>query len=624
MLAANNVAIPGEISVDLTEQFKRLHGFELFSRIFNCRVLVVGSGGIGCELLKTLVLTGFRLITVVDLDTIELSNLNRQFLFRQHHIGRGKALVAKEAIEQICPAATISAHHGSIKDRSKFPLSWWRQFDLVMSALDNADARRYVNNVCQTLGKTVVESGTAGYLGQSTVVLPRRTECFDCRPKQAAKTYPVCTIRTTPSALIHCVVWAKDLLFASLFGQAREELDMPATNEHASEAVIANLNDESRGFKRLRALARDNNFPKQLFMEVFGKDIGALLDMSELWTERRAPVPMTEQDLSSASHSQSRDQQSVWPISEWIDLFCNSARRMAVRAFPPSSSSETEFFEQFFDKDDDDALDFVASAANIRAHIFGIAMNSRFELKAMAGNIIPAIATTNAMAAGLMVIQATNVLSGKPCSTTYITHGRNSSDIFINEELAEPSPACSTCNVHRVLLKTNTASLTLAQIVGELKDELVLQYESHSRKHLADFDDMTVLEGSRILYDIDMPSSILLNTLKDLGISDSQFIRVEIASPASFSIAIIDDASMAGGYLVEKIDFLPTRLEVAHLKYLEESKAAMLGEKRARGEDDSDSDVLIEGGGEDELESIESIGFTEARLDAKHTKGSID
>jgi len=57
------------------------------------RVLMVGAGGIGCELLKNLVLTGFGEVHLVDLDTIDLSNLNRQFLFRQEHIKKSKALV---------------------------------------------------------------------------------------------------------------------------------------------------------------------------------------------------------------------------------------------------------------------------------------------------------------------------------------------------------------------------------------------------------------------------------------------------------------------------------------------------------------------------------------------------
>src|SRR5579871_5080378 len=70
-------------------------GISLTTAVKAARILMVGAGGIGCELLKNLVLTGFGEIHIVDLDTIDLSNLNRQFLFRHEHIKKSKALVGR-------------------------------------------------------------------------------------------------------------------------------------------------------------------------------------------------------------------------------------------------------------------------------------------------------------------------------------------------------------------------------------------------------------------------------------------------------------------------------------------------------------------------------------------------
>ena len=73
---------------------------------------MVGAGGIGCELLKTLVLHGFRDVTAIDLDTIDVSNLNRQFLFRRRHVGMAKSEVARESVLKFRPEAKIAALRG--------------------------------------------------------------------------------------------------------------------------------------------------------------------------------------------------------------------------------------------------------------------------------------------------------------------------------------------------------------------------------------------------------------------------------------------------------------------------------------------------------------------------------
>ena len=107
-------------------------------------ILVVGAGGLGCEILKNLALIGFKNITIIDLDTIELSNLNRQFLFREKDIKRYKAEVASEYIKNKFPEINIEWLKDPVQS---FSLNWFKQFHAIIGGLDNLEARRWLNEL---------------------------------------------------------------------------------------------------------------------------------------------------------------------------------------------------------------------------------------------------------------------------------------------------------------------------------------------------------------------------------------------------------------------------------------------------------------------------------------------
>ncbi|KAK3046922.1 E1 ubiquitin-activating protein uba2, partial [Coniosporium uncinatum] len=223
---------------------------------------MVGAGGIGCELLKNLVLTGFGEVHIVDLDTIDLSNLNRQFLFRHEHIKKSKALVAKESARKFNPNVKIEAHHANIKD-PQFNVEWYQSFALVFNALDNIDARRHVNKMCIAADVPLVESGTTGFNGQVQVIRRGKTECYDCNVKETPKSFPVCTIRSTPSQPIHCIVWAKSYLFTEIFGTSEDEAPELDHSEDADNAAeIEKLQKEAKALKRIRESMGSEDFPR--------------------------------------------------------------------------------------------------------------------------------------------------------------------------------------------------------------------------------------------------------------------------------------------------------------------------------------------------------------------------
>ena len=103
-----------EIQKTRLADIQLMFGESMTTKAQNAKVLMVGAGGIGCELLKNLVMSGFENITVIDLDTIDLSNLNRQFLFHKEHIKKPKAFIARDTCLKFNPAVKITAYHDSI------------------------------------------------------------------------------------------------------------------------------------------------------------------------------------------------------------------------------------------------------------------------------------------------------------------------------------------------------------------------------------------------------------------------------------------------------------------------------------------------------------------------------
>ena len=87
----------------------------------------------------------------------------------------------------------------------------------MLNALDNVGARRHVNRVCLAANVPLIESGTRGYVGQVRAIIKSRTKCFECDPVAAQKSYPICTIRNHPELPVHCITWAKELLFTKVF-----------------------------------------------------------------------------------------------------------------------------------------------------------------------------------------------------------------------------------------------------------------------------------------------------------------------------------------------------------------------------------------------------------------------
>lgn len=148
------------------------------AKIAACRVLVIGAGALGNEILKNLALLGFRQVVVVDMDRIEESNLSRTVLYRTADIGKTKADAAAHAFESLAPDAMAQAITGNVVQGCGLGLFAWS--DLILAGLDNREARLWINRCAWKVNRPWIDGAIEGINGIARVFLPGQAPCYEC------------------------------------------------------------------------------------------------------------------------------------------------------------------------------------------------------------------------------------------------------------------------------------------------------------------------------------------------------------------------------------------------------------------------------------------------------------
>ncbi|KAI9096953.1 ubiquitin-activating emzyme E1 [Phlyctochytrium arcticum] len=459
-------------------------GTEFQDKIANAKQFVVGAGAIGCEVLKNFAMMGLGTgpqgqIYITDMDTIEKSNLNRQFLFRSADVSKLKSECAAAAVEKMNPdvAGKVTAFQERVglETENVFDDRFWENLTGVTNALDNVEARKYVDRRCVYFRKPLLESGTLGTKGNTQVIIPYLTESYSSSQDPPEKSIPICTLKNFPNAIEHTIQWARDL-FEGLFRQPSENVNLYLSQNNYIETILGqggNQKETIESIYNFLVAQKPTLFEECIawarfrFEELYGNTIKQLLfnfpnaavtsSGTPFWSgPKRAPLPVvfdpedklhldfviTGANLHAYNYGIKgrsdpeffKETLKTLNVPEFvpragvkIQVVENeqpaashgddrSELEDLIKALPPPSNlAGLRLKPVEFEKDDDTNfhIDFITAASNLRASNYGISLADRHKTKFIAGKIIPAIATTTSFVTGLVCLELYKVLDNK-------------------------------------------------------------------------------------------------------------------------------------------------------------------------------------------------------------------
>jgi len=462
-------------------------GRTLQEQIRQLNYFLVGAGAIGCEVLKTFAMMGLGtgnqgMIHVTDMDVIEKSNLSRQFLFRAKDVEQLKSKTAANAVKAMNPDVNVKAYADRVGTSTEeiFNEKFYTSLHGVCNALDNVEARLYMDSQCIFYKKPLLESGTLGTKGNTQVIVPFQTESYGSSRDPPEKSIPTCTLHHFPNAIEHTIQWARDI-FEGLYKNVAENVNAYLSNPNFMDV----LNKQSSGAKlealRSIKLALTDEKPhgyndciawaRLKFEEYFNHNIQQLLynfpiDMvtstgAPFWSgPKRAPKPVifdehnethlnfvvSAANLRAFNYGIQKTPETVHsalanvivpefkPKKVKINTDENSDKKdepsdvpdddqevaNIVAALPkPASVGAFRLVPIDFEKDDDSNfhMDFITSTANLRASNYSIPQADKHKCKGIAGKIIPAMVTTTAVVSGLVCIELLKIIQGRPLET---------------------------------------------------------------------------------------------------------------------------------------------------------------------------------------------------------------
>ena len=437
-----------------------IYGQELQNKLFETNIFMIGAGALGCEYLKLFSLMGIatkdnKKIIVTDNDNIELSNLNRQFLFQKDSIGKNKAEIACKEIKKFNYNINCESQQNLVHSDTEdiYTEDFWKSQNIIINAVDNMKARKYIDYQCTLFNKILIDSGTEGTKANSQLIIPNISKCYNEThiADEKNKNIPMCTLRQFPSSIEHCIEWGKDK-FIQYFNIDIENLKNFLTNseefykkieDNEEKNIILNTIKILLQIKQKNDIIKCREYAIKIFINIFNDEIKKIInifpqdyknkdgtlfwngakkfpqilnynkndELSNEFTESFIKIMINalglkineqlkniinENIIDKSSVSFLKDNKTI--IKDLIEL----AKNIDINSIKP------EIFEK--DNELNNHVNFIHACSNLRAKNYHIEECDKIKVKLIAGKIIPAISSTTSAITGFVASQIYTLL----------------------------------------------------------------------------------------------------------------------------------------------------------------------------------------------------------------------
>ena len=557
---------------------------------------MIGAGALGCEYLKNFAMMGISTsdknisnVTVADNDYIELSNLSRQFLFRNTDIGESKSICACREVKNMNNDFNcISIQKLVCKDTENiFNDKFWEKQNIIISAVDNLSARKYIDNKCTFFSLPLIDAGTEGTNASSDIFYPWKTICYNDLPKPKKTKYAICTLKKFPTQIEHCIEWSKEI-FRELFEESINELKLVVNDKSNFINILKTKIDSKELFYKLEkikyfSIILENptkqkliDFEIFIFHYYFNISIENLLnehplesklDNSNLfWENGKKPPHCLEINVKNNDHilffksfydilSHIINYTEKINDEELINIILNSKYNnkninnkneeenniieKEIERLEKNKEKINTLIPEVFDKDENFHINCILALSNLRAENYKIDKCDFLKAKEVAGNIIPVVITSTATITGFAslqiytMLQTNNIKFMRGCS---INIGTSQFNISIPEQIRYFSNKEKTENSKEIKLITGKYSVwDSIKIIGpNVTIEEIVNY--FKKKYNIDKD--FINSGTNNLVSLLDSEEEFTNTIEDLytketGIKineETKYIELEFVS----------------------------------------------------------------------------------------------